>query len=158
MPPPEMSPKGSEKRSPKIPPGFWPQISGVPDNFPRKRSDNPCNVVESQQKWSSYEVNSRILDDDYLRWHLFYLTNEPRTQQQEHFPRKYQSTQLILLSSSPIATSLSMQCLTRICDPLTKSVPLIAKCIFGDLFCSQQNQQLLFYSYLYLFTIFPWQL
>ena len=128
---------------------------------------NPCNVVESQQKWSSYEVNSRILDNNYLRRRLFYLTNEPRTQQQERFPRKRQSTQLILLSSSPIATSLSMQRLTRICDPLTKSVPLIAKCIFGDVFfLSAKPATFLFLSlliyyfpmtiiicYIYLFTI-----
>ena len=77
---------------------------------------------------------------------------ETRTQQQEHFHRKYRSTQLTLLSSSPLATSLSMQCLTRICDPLTKSVP---NAFLAMYFFSQQNQQLFFLFLSLLIYYFP---
>ena len=156
IPPPEISPKGSEKRSPKIPPGFWPQISGVPDNFPRKCSGNPCNVVESQQKWSSYEVNSRILDNNYLRWYLFYLNKRTKDSTARTLPQE------VSINSIDLAILFSYRnfCQCSVLHGFVTLSPnpchLSPNAFLAMYFFSQQNQQLLFY--LYLFTIFPWQI
>ena len=46
------------------------------------------SVVESQQKWSSYEVNSRILDNNYLRWYLFYLNKRTKDSTARTLPQE----------------------------------------------------------------------
>ena len=112
-------------------------------------------VVESQQKWSSYEVNSRILDNNYLWWYLFYLNKRTKDSTARTLPQEV-SINSIDLAILFFYRNFSVNAVFY--TDLWPSHQIRAtyrqmhfwRCIFS----LSKSQQLLFY--LYLFTIFPW--
>ena len=92
-----------------------------------------------------------IISDDYNNS----TTKETRTNKSGSFLWMINWLSQSCFPLSTLQASLSLQCFHLISDSLTMCHSLNA--FFLSLFCTQQNQQLLFYSYIYLSTIFPWQ-